>query len=170
MLNYQQSHKCCTCAYLHNPIHDTYTPARLTQYSVIESELPHPPITIQIYKNHEAHIIQIKSVLTRFTKCDLCSSCKYFCIKCLPIYILGGKKGKSGLVPRPCKSLTRLRMSRYTEVHSASLLLATYNTQEWVRWRHPPAIHQIVPVWVTRLAFHYVRLWSFVSQRNSRHL
>lgn len=69
MSNYQQSHKCCTYAYLHNPIHDTYTPARLAQYSLIEFELPHPPITIQIYNDHEAHITQMKSVLTRFTKC-----------------------------------------------------------------------------------------------------
>jgi len=53
MSNYQQSHECCTCAHLHNPIHDTYTPARsLTQYSLIEFELPPSPTTIQIYNDH----------------------------------------------------------------------------------------------------------------------
>lgn len=34
----------------------------------------------------------------------------------------------------------------------------------------PPSVHQVVPVGVARLAFHYVGLWGFISQRNSRHL
>lgn len=68
MSNFQQSQECCTCTYLHNPIHDTYTPARrLAQYEAIQFELP-PPVTIKIYNDHEAHITQIKVCFDKIHK------------------------------------------------------------------------------------------------------
>lgn len=43
---------------------------------------------------------------------------------------------------------------------------------EWEKsgGRNPPAVDQVIPVWVSGLAFHNVRLRSFVCQRYSRHL